>query len=184
MIDEEEEKKKRGRTRSTKTPSSSGSGSSSGAGSQLLPPNTAAAAVGSLTPQTVKAQPQVRVVGFHVGGTTAPATASPAVRRASFFPTRPPICVCINPRCQLQATPPVAIPSLVEGSSGSGRRIKKSVDGSPSPTSSLGHSLEGLKEYKCVAAAALLFSLPPQWGRQAPCSSAASGAHQPHQLHP
>ncbi|ELR25004.1 initiation factor, subunit 2 family protein [Acanthamoeba castellanii str. Neff] len=95
MIDEEEEKKKRGRT-----------------------------PVGSLTPQTVKAQPQVRVVGFHVGGTTAPATASPA------------------------ATPPVAIPSLVEGSSGSGRRIKKSVDGSPSPTSSLGHSLEGLKEYK------------------------------------
>lgn len=126
MIDEEEEKKKRGRTRSTKTPSSSGS-SSSGAGSQLLPPSTAAAvaAVGSLTPQTVKAQPQVRVVGFHVGGTTAPATSSPA------------------------ATPPVAIPSLVEGSSGSGtRRIKKSVDGSPSPTSSLGHSLEGLKEYK------------------------------------
>ena len=81
MIDEEEEKKKRGRTRSTKTPSSSGS-SSSGAGSQLLPPSTAAAvaAVGSLTPQTVKAQPQVRVVGFHVGGTTAPATASPTVR--------------------------------------------------------------------------------------------------------
>lgn len=93
MIDEEEEKKKRGRTRSTKTPSSSGS---SGAGSQLLPPATAVAAVGSLTPQTVKAQPQVRVVGFHVGGTTAPATASPAVRARHLSFLRNHVNLCVH----------------------------------------------------------------------------------------